>query len=40
MTKVAIPQREHKDPKKLIQWGIEGGENTSPGGQNKIYIPS
>ena len=27
-TKVAIPHREHKDPKQLIQGGIEGGENT------------
>ena len=28
MTEVAIPYREHKDPKQLIQGGIEGGENT------------
>ena len=26
--KVAIPHGEHKDPKQLIQGGIEGGENT------------
>ena len=40
MTEVAIPQGEHKDPKQLIQWGIEGGENTPMGDENKIYIPS
>ena len=40
MTKVEIPHREHKDPKQLIQGGIEGGENTPLGDQNKIYIPS
>ena len=39
MTEVAIPQGEHKDPKQLIQGGIEGGENTPLGDQNKIYIP-
>ena len=27
MTEVAIPQGDHKDPKQLIQEGIEGGEN-------------
>ena len=25
MTEVAIPQGEHKEPKQLIQGGIEGG---------------
>ena len=28
MTEVAMPHGEHKDPKQLIQVGIEGGENT------------
>ena len=28
MSKVETPHREHKDPKQLIQGGIEGGENT------------
>ena len=28
MTEVAIPHGEHKEPKQLIQVGIEGGEKT------------
>ena len=40
MNEVEIPQGEHKDPKQLIQGGIEGGENTPRGDQNKFYIPS
>ena len=40
MIEVAIPHGEHKDPKQLIQGGIEGGENTPLGDENKIYIPS
>ena len=28
MTEVEIPHEEHKNPKQLIQGGIEGGENT------------
>ena len=28
MAEVAIPRGEHKEPKQLIQGGIEGGENT------------
>ena len=39
MTEVAIPHGEHKEPKQLIQGGIEGGQNTPLGDQNKIYIP-
>ena len=38
MTKVAIPHREHKEPKQLIQGGIEGGENTPPKGIKTNYI--
>ena len=40
MIEVAIPQGDHKDPKQLIQGGIEGGENTPPWDENKIYIPN
>ena len=42
MIEVAIPQGENKEPKQLIQGGIEGGENTCLGDENKnkIYIPS
>ena len=40
MIEVAIPQGEHMEPKHLIQGGIEGGENTPMGDENKIYIPS
>ena len=40
MIEVAIPQGEHKKPKQLIQGGIEGGENTPLGDENKIYIPN
>ena len=36
---VAIPHGEHKEPKKLIQGGIEGGENTPLLDKKKIYIP-
>ena len=28
MSEIEIPHREHKEPKQLIQGGIEGGENT------------
>ena len=28
MTEVEIPHGEHKEPKLLVQGGIEGGENT------------
>ena len=40
MTEVAIPHGEHKDPNQHIQGGIEGGEKTPLGDENKIYIPS
>ena len=40
ITEVTIPLGEHKDPKQLIQGGIDSGENTPPGDENKIYIPS
>ena len=40
MIEIAIPHGEHKEPKQLIQGGIEGGENTPLGNENKIYIPS
>ena len=40
MTKVAITWGEHKEPKQLIQGGIEDGENTPMGDENKIYIPN
>ena len=40
MTRVEIPHEEHKEPKQLIQGGIEGGENTPLRDENKIYIPS
>ena len=40
MNEVAIPQGEHKDPQQFIQGGIEGGENTPLGDENKIYIPN
>ena len=40
MNEVEIPRGEHKEPKHLIQGGIEGGENTPMGDENKIYIPS
>ena len=40
MTEVAISHEEHKEPKQLIQGGIEDRENTPLGDENKIYIPS
>ena len=40
MPEVEIPWGEHEEPKQLIQGGIEGGENTPMGDENKIYIPS
>ena len=39
MTEVLIPHGEHKEPKQLIQGGIEGGENKPLGDENNIYIP-
>ena len=40
MIEVEIPQGEHKDPKQLIQGGIDGGKKTPLGYQNKKIIPS
>ena len=39
MTEVAIPHREHKDPKQLIQGGIESGENTLLRGLKQSLYP-
>ena len=39
MVEVAIPHEEHKEPKQIIQGGIEGGENTPLWVENKMYIP-
>ena len=40
MNEVAIPQGEHKEPKQLIQGGIEGGENTPLGDEKKSIFPA
>ena len=40
MIEVETTHEEHKEPKKIIQGGIEGGENTPLGDENKIYIPN
>ena len=39
MTEVAIPHGEHKEPKQLIQGGIEGGENTPLRGWKQTLYP-
>ena len=39
MIEVAIPQGEHKNPKQLIQGGIEGGENTPLRGWKQTLYP-
>ena len=39
MIEVAIPHREHKDPKQLIQGGIEGGENSPLRGWKQNLYP-
>ena len=39
MTEAAIPHGEHKEPKQLIQGGIEGGENTPLRGWKQTLYP-
>ena len=40
MNEVAILQGENKDPKQLIQGGIEGGENKSQRDEKKSISPA
>ena len=39
MNEVAIPHGEHKEPKQLIEGGIEGGGNTPLRGWKQTLYP-